>query len=148
MLSKDLYVRRAWRWFYKNRNMLPWYSNKHNKVLCLTDTSLYIHVPTRVIRRYLSVIMTSCGCCVHKFCFDFKIIGSNANYYFGPAFHRQFCLHYKTIHSSGNCEVCHPVHRQSCFHNKIKRPSCSQVASVHTQMLLFWYVWLVWDLCV
>jgi len=23
LLSKDLYLRRAWRWFYKNRNMLP-----------------------------------------------------------------------------------------------------------------------------
>jgi hypothetical protein len=23
MLSKDLHLRRAWRWFYKNRNMLP-----------------------------------------------------------------------------------------------------------------------------
>jgi len=44
-LSKDLFLRRAWRWFYKNRNMLPWYNNKQNKVsLCLTDTSLYIYI--------------------------------------------------------------------------------------------------------
>jgi len=41
-LSKDLYLRGAWRWFYKNRNTIQ-YNKEHNKyLLCLTDASLYI----------------------------------------------------------------------------------------------------------
>jgi len=42
LLSKVLYLRRAWRWFNKNRNMLPWYINKHNIIPVRTAVAQWL----------------------------------------------------------------------------------------------------------
>ena len=57
LLSKNPYLRRAWRWFYKNRNMLSWYNNKYNIIPVRTAVAQWLRC-CAIIRKVAGSIPT------------------------------------------------------------------------------------------